>query len=476
MWYNRVMIQLNIAKKNISVTDISVDSRKVVPGSVFIAYRGVNVDSHNFIPQSIQKGAKYIVGERPLKDIKPLLGDFPVENYINVGDGRKAWAVLEAQRYGNPQNKLKIIGITGTDGKTTTCHLLYYIFMAAGKRIGISTTTGAFFDGHQIDTGAHTTTPPPSLLFKILKEMVDAGLEYGVLEITSHALAQDRVYGINLEASGITNVTHEHLDLHGTYENLLKAKARIFKMAKKSVVIGTALGIKDIIKLFPNDQDKELIKIKDYPEIIDKSRLSKKFFNNFPGEYNLYNAAIAAKIAEIVGIGQDAIYKGLNTAIPPEGRFYRVPNRLGLNIVIDFAHTANGIRNVLTVVNKLRKRGEKIIVVFGSAGERDKAKRPLMGQVAAELADEVILTSEDPRSEDAYDIARDIMLGAPEFPFIVIVDRVKAIGLALSIAKRGDWVLALGKGHEPTLSIGGKEYEWSEKKVVENALRTIGSR
>ena len=477
------MLRLKVGDKALEVSDIFVDSRQVRPGSVFIAYKGAKVDSHNFIPQAIEKGAKYIIGERSLRQVRDLLGDFPHSNYIQVKSGRKTWADLEAQKYGYPQKKLKIIGITGTDGKTTTAHFIYYILRKAGKKVGLLSTTGAYFGRKKVDTGAHVTTPPPDVIFRVLKEMVDAGIEYAILETTSHGLAQDRVYGIKYEVSGVTNVTREHLDLHKTFENLLKDKARIFEMSKHVVMIESAPGIKQILKYFPRKRQAghnqkttpQLHLIKNPEDVLDYKKLGKEFALKFPGRYNFYNAALAAKIAELLGADYNTIYKGLKSAKPPEGRFQRVKNGLGLSIVIDFAHTPNAVKDLLLAVRNIKKKGQRIIVVFGSAGERDKEKRPEMGRVAAELADVVILTLEDPRSEDPYDIALQMVRGKPDYPFIIQVDRTKAIELGLKLAKEGDWVLILGKGHEDEMNIGGVEYPWSDLKAVKKALKKIAA-
>ncbi len=469
------MLRLRIKDRKINVSDIAVDSRKVIKGSVFIAYKGAKFDSHQFIPQTIEKGAKYIIGERPFEEVRDLLGNFPEQNYIRVESGRQTWASLEAQKYGNPEKKLKIIGITGTDGKTTTTHFLYYILQKAGKKVGMLSTTGAFFNGKKVDTGAHVTTPPPNIIFRILKQMVEEGLEYAILETTSHALLQDRVYGITYEVSGVTNVTREHLDAHGSYEKLLKDKAKIFSMSKNVVLLKQAKGIKKILRYFPSKGPK-LYLLNTPEDVLDKKQLDNEFFAKFPGRYNLFNATLAVKMAEILGINKADIYAVLNSAKPPEGRFEKVENNLGLNLIIDFAHTPNSIKDLLTAVRKMRKKGERIIVVFGAAGERDQEKRPEMGENASKLADEVIITMEDPRSEDPYQIALDIVSGARDYPFIIRIDREKAIELGIRIAKPGDWVLFLGKGHETSMNIGGTEYDWLDKKAVKKALAKLERR
>ncbi len=460
------MLRLKVGKRVIKVTDIKTDSRLVKPGDLFIAYKGVNVDSHAFIDQAIQNGAKYIIGEKDIKFLSKF-SKLNCDNYIKVCDGRQYWALLEAQKYNNPERHLNIIGVTGTDGKTTTTHLIYEILKSADKKVALISTIGAKIGDEQINTGAHTTTPPPDLLFRLLSTARDQKYQYVILEITSHALLQKRVYNIPLIAAGITNVTKEHLDIHKTYENLIQTKASISNMADTIFLVKHTPGFDEI-------KQELSIKEKNVKEIslsmLDDYDLN-LFNKNFPGNYNKQNLALAIAICRHIKIPRSQINKALKSVVPPSGRFQKIKNKRKLNIVVDFAHTPNSQKEILTEIRQRKKPKSKVITVFGAAGERDKYKRVQMGKVSTSLSDVVIITSEDPRSEDPMKIATDIIKGNKQYPFIVELNRKRAIAIALKLASPYDWVVILGKGHESSMDINGVEHKWSDINCVKAILK-----
>jgi len=357
---------------------------------------------------------------------------------------------------------------TGTDGKTTTCTLIYEILKTAGKKVGIISTVGAGYKGKNIFIDSHTTTPSPDILFKLLKDMVDAGTEYVVLEVSSHGLVQKRIHGINFIACAVTNVTPEHLDIHGNYKSLVKDKALIFKVSDAVFLNKNGIGIGRIKKFI--SRTNKLFEVGQKDKVLRKIAGNSDFKGRFPGEYNMQNTALAISIARHLGVSDEDIYRGVIQANPPEGRFQYVPNKKGLNVIVDFAHTENALKSVLNVVWNKRKKREKIIAVFGCAGERDRQKRHAMGKVASELCDIVVLTLEDPRSEDPQKIIADIASGSHKFPFIIEPDRKKAIEKAINMAEKGDWVLMLGKGHERSMNISGEELPWSDFVVAQETL------
>ncbi len=448
-------MKIDINGNSYEVNEIRTDSRKVQKGDLFIAYKGVKVDGHDYINQAVENGASVIVYDEGYPFVKGA-------TLIKVDSSREEWAILSAQKYNNPQDKLKFIGITGTDGKTTTSNFVYEILKSDGKKVGIVSTVSAKYGDTDVSTGLHTTSPDPDVLFKLLSDMADAGVEYVVLEVTSHALVQKRFFGIRFDVCGVTNVTPEHLDAHGSYEQLIKDKSLLFDVSENIVLNKVGTGIPEISKY----AKKEIV----YSNPDDKfiSSLTDSFSEIFPGEYNLQNASLAIEISKKLGVDNDIAIKAVSNATPPKGRFQRIKNSAGINAIVDFAHTENAMRKVLSAVLKMKKPNEKLITVFGCAGERDFYKRPNMGKTASEFSDTVILTAEDPRSEDVNEIIKQIVSGNPDYNFIVEPDRHSAIFKGIGMAQKGDWVLILGKGHEESINIGGTEYPWSDIKEAES--------
>ena len=374
--------------------------------------------------------------------------------------------------FGFPSKKLTVIGVTGTDGKTTTSHMIYEILKSAGKKVSLISSIHAQIGEKSYDTGFHVTTPDPVALQKFLKKVVDSHAQYLVLEVTSHGLDQNRIFGIDFNFAVLTNITHEHLDYHKSFENYLLAKARLFKGAEVSIL---------------NLDDPSFFKIKKLVNgrIITYSINKKADFTpkKFPlelkilGDYNLSNALCAAALSTQIGISKKTITKTLNNFQGIKGRMEEIDSGQDFRVIIDFAHTPNALEQALkTLRSRVKGQGSRVIAVFGAAGERDRLKRPKMGEIAAKYADICVLTAEDPRGENVEDICEQIAQGLIKFgkkeskDFFKIYDRQKAIEFAVSLAQKNDIVAMFGKSHEKSMCFGKKEYPWDEFKTVERAI------
>lgn len=374
--------------------------------------------------------------------------------------------------YGFPSHKLIIVGVTGTDGKTTTSTLLYHTLNEAGHKTLLVSTIGAYMYGKYYETGLHTTTPSPFEIQKLLREAVKKGCTHAVLEITSHALDQNRAWGIQFEIGIITNVTREHLDYHKTQSNYIKAKEKLLKSSKICIVNKDDSSYATFVKSIP------AAKLNTY-SLHDKTATicadTSPFKTKLIGEFNRQNVLAAALASQKLGLDTKTIKGAIEIFEPPAGRQELIYDKK-FRVIIDFAHTPNSFLKVLPVVRESTPK--RLIHVFGSAGERDKGKRPLMGDASAEFSDVIVLTAEDPRHESVEEINVEIEKGIKNFTlidrsvtdiktgksYVKITDRRDAIEWAIRIAKTGDTVLITGKGHEKSMNIGGKEFPWDDKK------------
>ena len=392
-------------------------------------------------------------------------------------------AILANIFYGFPSRKLRVIGVTGTDGKTTTTNLIYNILNTADFKTSMVSSVGAIISGKKYEIGFHVTTPSSFAVQRFIKKTVYSGSKFLVLETTSHALDQYRVFGINFEVGVLTNVTHEHLDYHKTYENYVKTKAKLLKMAKIAIV---------------NRDDESYRQISNFKFLISKlvtygmGKNSDINPENFPfktkliGEFNKYNILAAISACKELGISASAIRKGIESFVPPLGR-EDIVYKKDFTVMIDFAHTPNAFDQILKSVRPMVKG--KLIHVFGSAGLRDVTKRPIMGEISSQYADIIILTSEDPRSEKISKIMDDIFSGIQNSKFKIqnynskikslgdknivfkVPDRQDAINFAIKMAKKGDFVIITGKSHEKSMNYGHGEVAWDEYGVVKQGLR-----
>lgn len=374
-------------------------------------------------------------------------------------------AVLASCYHGFPTRQLKVVGVTGTDGKTTTTNMIYQILKQAHKKVSMISSINAMIAGKPDDTGFHVTSPDPFMVQKFAKQAVDNGDKYLVMEVTSHALDQFRFWGIEFEVAVLTNITHEHLDYHKTFENYIQTKLKLIKQAKYAVINQDIGGIRAdqaiTFGLSSGDFNQKKLKLK----------------LKIPGRYNIENALSAMAVAKVLRIDVGIARKALENFTGLVGRMEEVKNNRGIKIVIDFAHTPNALEQALIV---LRSQAGgfpgRLIAVFGAAAQRDVLKRPMMGKISGKLSDITILTDEDPRYEDRNKIIEEIAAGAYSQGakegenLYKQPDREKAIKLAISLANRGDIIGIFGKGHEKSMNYHGREIPWSDRGVVEKIL------
>lgn len=479
----------------VRVSGIVLDSRAVKPGDIFVALSGGSTDGHRYISSAVQNGAAAVVGTQPMDGL-------PVP-YLQVADGRLALAQLAAALNGFPARKLIMIGVTGTDGKTTTCNLIYQILKAAGIRAGLVSTINAVIGEQVLDTGFHVTTPEAPDVQQYLKQMVDSGLTHAVLETTSHGLDQQRVGACEFDLAAVTNITHEHLDYHGSYEGYRAAKARLFTgLAETQPKLR---GVPHLAVLNRDDQSYEyLSSVTTVPQLsyslkrqgadlwADDIRfdpdglrftahvreMSIPIFSRFVGEFNVSNILAALGIT-LVGLGIDpqAAQAGIAALESVPGRMERIDLGQNFTAVVDFAHTPNALKVALEAVRRMTSG--RVLAVFGSAGLRDREKRRMMAEVSAQMADLTYLTAEDPRTESLDEIlaemadAASARGGVEGRTFWRIPDRGEAIRRAVQAARPGDLVIACGKGHEQSMCFGTTEYAWDDRTAMRAALAEL---
>jgi len=430
-----------------------------------VAVAGLTVDGHQFIPEAISRGVTIVVGEK-----KPRKAWLDKVTYIKVPNSRQALGLLASAWYGHPSKKLKVIGVTGTDGKTTTATFIYWILKEARKKVGLISTVSAKIGEKEFETGLHVTSPEPLKLQEFLAKMVEEKCEYVVLEVTSHGLDQERVAGIKFDIGVLTNITHEHLDYHKSWQAYRRAKAKLFEGVSLAILNKDDKSFDYISRFVPKKRKIVSYALKEAADLnLEDVVLSGK--SKLLAEYNLANALAAVSVTRELGVSEKDIKAALSSFKLPTGRLEKINEGQDFDVYIDFAHTPNALEKVLSHFKKKTKG--KLITVFGSAGERDKEKRFLMGEIAARLADVSIFTAEDPRTEDIHKILDQIAQGAKKAGgvFICIPLRGEAIVYGLSIARKGDIVVIAGKGHEKSMSYDGVEHPWSDQIITRDALR-----
>ncbi len=486
---------LRRATAALEISGIASDSRQVRPGDLFVAIRGMDADGHSFIGDAVRRGAVAVIGEEPESTALALGASVP---YFRVPNSREALAWLAAAWHGYPGRKLRVIGVTGTDGKTTTVRLIAEILRSAGHRVGWIHTVSACIGGHEVETGLHTTTPDALEVQRYLARMVEEGIAYAVIEATSHGLAQQRVTGCEFDVAVVTNITHEHLDYHRTYDQYRAAKGQLFEQ------VGTSYrkpGVDKVCVLNADDSSYDFLERFctkhsysygiDHPSDVEgfdihatSSGLAFKiatpagaFAVESPlvGLFNAYNilAAVTATMSQSVGF--EAMQRTISAVNGVTGRMERIELGQDFTVIVDFAHTPNALDKALQTVRMLTQG--KVIAVFGCAGLRDRGKRPRMGEIAGRLADYIFLTAEDPRTEDVHDIIQEIAAGCEQagccegVDFWRVPDRGEAIAAAIDKAQPGDLVIVTGKGHERSMCFGNTEHPWSDHEAVKKALR-----
>lgn len=462
---------------SLEISNIQYDSRKIQKEDVFFCIKGFNVDGHKFISSALKKGANAIVCEEDV--VEPM----PNTAVIKVKDGRKALALCSANFYGRPAEKMKIIGITGTNGKTTSAFMIKSILEEAGYKVGLIGTIANYIGNQKLHS--ERTTPESLELHELFKKMVDNGVEYCVMEVSSHSLSLNRVYGIEFCQGMFTNLTQDHLDFHKTFDNYYNAKLELFKNSVNSIVnIDDSYG-KKVLEDASNNKisygikeaaDVKAENISIHPRGAEFKIFYKDNYENvelqIPGNYNVYNALGSAATCLNEGIDIQKVIKGLNRVQVP-GRCEIVTKKynLGFDVIVDYAHTPDGLQNILETAREFTKG--RLISVFGCGGDRDKTKRPIMGKIGSELSNVAIITSDNPRTEEPDKIIEDVVAGIVKDNYMVITDRREGIKKAMEIAKKGDVIVVAGKGHEDYQVLKDGTIHFDEREVIAEIVKEL---
>lgn len=469
-----------VGKTTISIANICFDSRKVGNGSLFVATRGTQVDGHTFIPMAIEKGAVAVICEELPKNLGETV------TYIQVDDSGFALGLVCANFYDNPSEKLKLIGVTGTNGKTTTATLLYRMFLQLGYKAGLISTVIYYVNDKQFP--ATHTTPDSLQLNALLAEMVEKGCEYCFMEVSSHSVVQHRIAGLRFCGGVFSNITHDHLDFHKTFDEYIKAKKRFFDelprdafalvnvddrngrvMVQNTKALVKSYALRSMAdfrgKIMENHFDGMLLQID-----------QKQVWTHFIGEFNAFNLLAVYGAAILLGQKQEEVLAVLSNLTSVSGRFEYLRSSTGITAIVDYAHTPDALDNVLKTIHQIRTADEQIITVVGAGGDRDKTKRPVMAKVAASMSNKLILTSDNPRSEDPGQIIEDMLQGldvAARRNVLCITDRKEAIKTAIMLAQKNDIVLVAGKGHENYQEVKGVKHHFDDKEVIREQFELL---
>ena len=473
---------------DLDITGIATDNRQVKQGNVFVCYQGISVDSHIFIPDALEKGAVAIIGEKP----RTALGipTMPA-TYVQVPNGRRAISLLAANWHGNPAKHLKLIGITGTNGKTSTAHLIHTILKSSGQKTALIGTVGHQYmnaHGEEKTLPAALTTPDAFALHALFKQFTEEGIEYVTMETSSQGLALQRLAGLIFDTAVFTNLTQDHLDYHQTMEEYLKAKLMLFEQLDKNgcAVLNSdspvteriaqvcpdarllTYGLSNKADLYAEDIASSLNQLA-FTAVRTEERFRAKL--RLLGQYNLYNALAAIAVGSRYRCPVSAIQTGLaNTVVP--GRFELIDRGQDFAVIVDYAHTPDGLENVLTAAKRITER--ELICVFGCGGDRDNGKRPKMGNISARIADYSVITSDNPRTENRDAIIAQIVSNLPhDTKYVCISDRRDAIHHAIITAKSGDVVVIAGKGHEDYQEIDGKRFPFDDRVIASDVLESL---
>lgn len=469
----KVHLQKVVGVLDREVSDIQLDSRKVTPGAVFVAIRGAVSDGHSFIAKAIALGAVVIVCESFPENLQDGI------TYVEVKNSHEALGYMAHNFYGEPSEKVKLVGVTGTNGKTTVATLLFDLFSGLGYKCGLVSTVQNIIGKEAVV--AERTTPDAVSLNALIRKMVDENCTHVFMECSSIAIDQDRITGLKFDGALFTNLTLDHLDYHKTFENYLKAKKRFFDELPSSAFAITNVDDKNGLVMLQNTQAKKLTyslrTMADFKGKILENALiglvmtvnEKEVHFRLIGEFNAYNLLAVYGAAVSLGEDKDEVLRILSMLSGAEGRFdYQVSSSNIIGIV-DYAHTPDALENILSTIQKLRKGNQQIITVVGCGGDRDHSKRPIMGNDAANMSDRVIFTSDNPRSEDPYEILKQIEAGlssAGRRKSLTIEDRKEAIKTAVTLANAGDIILVAGKGHEKYQEIKGVKHHFDDKEVL----------
>ena len=477
----RVNIRSVIGSTDLEINDVQIDSRKIKPGSLFIAAKGIALDGHQFIDRAIEAGAIAVVHEESLPEKKENV------SYVQVENSAAAAGLIAHNFFDQPSDKMQLVGVTGTNGKTTIATLLYKLFTSLGYKCGLLSTVDNHI-GEQIVPATHTT-PDAISLNALLKQMVDEECTHVFMEASSHAIHQHRVAGLRFAGGIFSNITHDHLDYHKSFDEYIRVKKSFFDgLPSSAFAISNADDKRGLVMLQNTSAKKYYYSLKTVADfkgkILDNSLTGLMMVVNdqevhfrLIGEFNAYNLLAVYGAAICLQQEKQEVLRNLSMLTGAEGRFdYLVSAKDKVIAIVDYAHTPDALLNVLATIKKLRKGFEKIITVVGCGGDRDKTKRPVMAEVACEHSDKVIFTSDNPRSEDPAQIIKDMEAGvsaAARRKYISIVDRKEAIKTSISLAEKEDIILIAGKGHEKYQEIKGTKNHFDDKEVVKEMFELL---
>ncbi|GGF21259.1 UDP-N-acetylmuramoyl-L-alanyl-D-glutamate--2,6-diaminopimelate ligase [Echinicola rosea] len=475
----KVSLTSTTGDMEVVVKDIVFDSREVSEGDVFVAAKGTQVDGHDFIPKAISSGAGAIVCE-----------DLPEElvsgiTYVQVVDSAKSMGIMAANFYDHPSEKLKVVAVTGTNGKTTCVTVLHRLFMELGYMVGMLSTVENKINDEVIP--ATHTTPDSVAINKLMAQMVGEGCTHCFMEASSHAIVQERMSGIKLAGAVFTNISHDHLDYHGTFDEYIKAKKKLFdELPKGAFALVNADDKRGMVMMQNTKASKHTFGLK-YPTDFKAKVLSntlqgleldingRQAWFRMIGEFNAYNICSVMGVSILLGEEEEEVLMQLSSIKGAHGRFDQLHVE-GITAIVDYAHTPDALENVLKTIQGVRTGGEKVITVVGCGGNRDKSKRPIMAKIATELSDKVVLTSDNPRDEDPMSIIHEMEVGVNPVAYkktVVIADRKEAIKAACVMAEKGDIILVAGKGHETYQEVKGVKHPFDDLKIVKELMELI---
>ena len=462
-----------IGNASAEVTSVELDSRKCSKGSLFVAQKGVAADGHGFIPKVFEQGCRAVLCE-----VAP--SNYPADAVVVVcPDTHVALGIVASAFYNHPSHQLKLVGVTGTNGKTTTATLLYRLMMKLGHKAGLFSTVANYIGTDKED--AKQTTPDAVTLNKKMSEMVSQGCEYCFMEVSSHSVVQHRISGLDFDGAIFSNITHDHLDYHKTFDNYINAKKAFFDGLKKEAFAITNIDDKNGLKMLQNTKaTKKTYSLRTLADF--KARIVEHSFEGmlidfngteafmqFVGKFNAYNLLGIYAAAVCLGFSSADVLVALSSLTPVDGRFETIRSADGRTAIVDYAHTPDALMNVISTINDIRKPEQNLICVVGCGGDRDKTKRPEMAREAVNGSTQVVLTSDNPRSEEPEQILADMTAGLTPDDMrktLVIADRHEAIRTALTLARKGDIVLIAGKGHEPYQEIKGVKHHFDDREEV----------
>jgi UDP-N-acetylmuramoyl-L-alanyl-D-glutamate--2,6-diaminopimelate ligase len=468
-----------VGSVDVQVDSIEFDSRKVKANALFVATKGTVVDGHTFIDKAIAQGAVAIVCEK-----LPQVLDQSI-TYVEVPDSTIALGHLASSFFDFPSHKLKVVAVTGTNGKTTNVTLLYNLFEKLGYKVGMLSTVKNLINGKEYP--ATHTTPDAVQINRLMSQMVEEGCEYCFMEASSHAIHQNRMAGISLTGAVFTNITHDHLDYHITFENYIKAKKKLFDELPSSafalsnlddkrgeVMLQNCAGSKHYFAIKQNAEFKGKV-LSCGLQGLEMQIDGVNVWFSLIGEFNAYNLLGVYGTAILLGIDKDKVLTTLSSISGAKGRFEQVVSKTGIIGIVDYAHTPDALENVLKTIENLRTRNETVYVIVGCGGNRDAAKRPIMAEIACRYGNKVVLTSDNPRFEKPEDILAQMQKGVPPLDYkkvVTIVDRREAISYVVQNAQRGDIILLAGKGHEDYQEIEGVKYHFDDVEELKKAFES----